>query len=148
KIKIAHHLSDSIGRAAIASVERRVVTNLACHGLPDDLNGCLLGILPLPGSRLWPVHGGEHDGVPLSPPRGAMGAVERVACAGEGAELVRVPPVRAALLHPLSFGDGNQRDGGGGRRTPETLENPPPPPPVLPLFYHATAARAKDTDKS
>jgi hypothetical protein len=78
-------------------------TDLAGLGFPYDLDGGLLGVLSLPRPRLGPVHGGQHDSVSLRPARGTVGAVKRVAGAGEGAELIRVPPVRAAsLLHLLS----------------------------------------------
>nr|ACN34395.1 unknown [Zea mays] len=86
-------------------------SDLAGLGLPHDLDGGLLGVLALPGSRLGPVHSGQHDGVALRPPRGAVGAVERVPGAGERPELVRIPPIRAAtsLHHPLPLRSGCPR---------------------------------------
>jgi len=108
-------------------------TDLAGLGLPHDLDGGLLGVLPLPGPRLGPVHGGQHDGVALRPPRGAVGAVERVPGAGERPELFRVPPVRAAtsLHHPLPLRSGRRRREKAEMARTLTPPPPPPPPPRL-----------------
>jgi hypothetical protein len=112
--KTTRHFSDPVNtrsRGAKRTRGEEQGTDLAGLGLPHDLDGGLLGVLALPSSRLGPVHSGQHDGVALRPPRGAVGAVERVPGAGERPELVRIPPIRAAtsLHHPLPLRSGCPR---------------------------------------